>query len=247
MPPIQDAAERASAAEPKALASGPAVSLPAGTGTRIDQAHTLGAGLTSPLNRRALPGGDELPDAEPAGPGLAEGPVQLEAQAAQLAALLEQRQLELVLRETQLDRREADFAQEVREARFRLSQRRRQTDRQQAARQRVLRRQSERLDRRRAAIDESRRQAAQMRQDALELRLVTEQLHAQLARSIAPSSLSASLDQLRQRLADHHRQEIRELTRQRAELELLKAELADQYEKLMRLTGNERGDESPLP
>lgn len=233
MPPTQDAAAQASAAEPKVLAGEGVVSPSAVAGTRIDPAHTLGQAVPPPASRPRPSLASEDAGSASAEFGLFEGPAQIEAQAAQLATLLAQRQLELDQRATQLDRREADFAQEVREARFRLSQRRRQIDQRHSARQRVLRRQSERLDRRRAALEQSRSQAAQMRQEALELRLVTEQLHTQLTGKGKPAALSASLDRLRQRLADHYRDEIQELTRRRSELELLKAELAEQYEKLL--------------
>lgn len=214
-------------------------------GTRIDPAHTIADASPSWAIRQSAGVGQPAPASQSVDGGLIDGPVQIEAQAAQLAALLDARHQELDQREAQLERREADFAQEVREARFRLSQRRRQIGQRQAARQRVLRRQSERLDRRRAALEASRRQAAQMRQEALELRLATEQLHAEVAGSADPAALAASLDRLRQRLADHHRGEIQELTRRQAELELLKAELAEQYEKLrQRLAGNNGSDET---
>lgn len=247
MPPTQDAAEQASAAEPKVLAGEGPVPSSTVAGTRIDPAHTLGDAVPPPISRpRPSTLASAASDGESAEFGLFDGPGQIEAQAAQLAAQLDQRQRELDQRETQLDRREAALAQEVREARFRLSQRRRQIDQRQAARQRVLRRQSERLDRRRAAVEESRRQAAQMRQEVLELRLVTEQLHAQLVGSVEPTALAASLDRLRQRLADHYRDEAQELTRRRAELELLKAELAEQYEKLLGRLAEDKGSEGSL-
>lgn len=244
MPPTQDAAAQASAAEPKVLAGEGVVVPSAVAGTRIDPAHTLGQAVPPPVSRPGASASSDPVAGPPAEPGLADGPAQIEAQAAQLAALLDQRQRELDQREAQLERREAAFAQEVREARFRLSQRRRRIDQRQTARQRVLRRQSERLDRRRAALERSRNEAAQMRQEALELRLVTEQLHAQLIGQVEPAALSASLDRLRQRLTDHYREEAQELTRRRAELELLMAELAEQYEKLRRLAGNDGGHET---
>lgn len=241
MPPTQDAAEQRLAAEPQALATGGEVTLPGpgGTGTRIDPAHILDSVVPGAVNRRRSAATDKTAldgaaDPEAGRGGLADGPAQVGTQAAQLAALLDERQRELDEREMQLDRREAGFAQEVGHARLRLSQRRRQIDQRQAARRRVLQRQSERLDRRRAALLEVRRQAAEMRRQALEVQAATEQLHAQLAGSAPQDALSATLDRLRRRLADHDRDEVRELTRQRAELELLKAELADQYELLRR-------------
>lgn len=241
MPPTQDAAAQASAAEPKVLAGEGVVFPSAVAGTRIDPAHTLGQAVPPPISRPGASADSNRVAGPPAELGLADGPAQIEAQAAQLAALLDQRQRELDQRETQIDRREAALAQEIREARFRLSQRRRQIDQRQTARQGVLRRQSERLDRRRAALEASRRQAAQMRQEALELRLVTEELHARLIGQLEPAALSASLGRLRQCLTDHYREEAQELTRRRAELELLMAELAEQYEKLRRLARNDGG------
>lgn len=245
MPPTQDL-EQASAAESNASAGGGTIAPLVAAGTRIDPPHTRAGAVPSPVARHGLSVGDEPADGESAEFGLADGPAQIVAQAAQLAALLDERQQELDQRQSQLDRREAAFAQEVREARFRLSQRRRQIDQRQTARQRVLQRQSERLDRRRASLEASRRQAAHMRQEALELRLATQQLHAQLAGSVDEDSLADTLAGLRQRLADHFRDEARELTRRQSELELLKAELAGQYEKFLGRLAQDKGHDESL-
>ena len=87
-------------------------------GTRVDAAHSLGDALI------ALPPLAQMPvDQAIADLVRADGAVQLQSQADQLAAHLRQRQQELDRREAQLNARLAGFEQEVRDARLWLAQR----------------------------------------------------------------------------------------------------------------------------
>lgn len=109
--------------------------------------------------------------------------------------------------------------------RRRLSQRRRRWRARREAEQKMLTHYSQELDRRRSLVEATYSQASQMHREALELRLATEQLQAQLAGSVGPALLGASIGELRLRLAGHYQQEAAHLERRRAELEALKLEV----------------------
>lgn len=91
--------------------------------------------------------------------------------------------------------------------------------------QKLLAQYSQELDRRRSLVDETYSQVSQLYREALELRLAAEELQAQLAGSVGPALLGASIGELRLRLAGHYQQEAAHLERRRAELEALKLEV----------------------
>jgi septal ring factor EnvC (AmiA/AmiB activator) len=68
----------------------------------------------------------------------------------------------------------------------------------------------------------------------LEIRLATEELWAELAGSAPPAALTRSLGRIRSRLADHYRMANADLQQKKEEIEGLRDQLSDQYEKLVR-------------
>lgn len=109
--------------------------------------------------------------------------------------------------------------------RRRLTRRRRRWQVRREAEQKLLAQYNQELDRRRSLVEETYGQASRMHREALELRLATEELQAQLAGSVGPALLGASIGELRLRLAGHYQQEAAHLERRRAELEALKLEV----------------------
>lgn len=106
----------------------------------------------------------------------------------------------------------------------------RETDRQQ--RQQVLGQAREQLDRRRAALDEFWREFTRTHERALELRLLADELLAQLRASLGDSQAGHALAAVRQRLAHRYRTEVEQLTKRPHELEWLRKDLAAEHERL---------------
>jgi hypothetical protein len=100
-----------------------------------------------------------------------------------------------------------------------------------AQKKQAVERQSEQVDHRRAAVERSRQELARLQREAVEMRLVAEELRAELDGSLAPAAAERSLAALRGRLADYYRLESIALADQKAELESLKAELAAEVEQ----------------
>ena len=73
-----------------------------------------------------------------------------------------------------------------------------------------------------------------MHRETLEIRLATEELWAELSGAAPPAALTRSLGRIRSRLADHYRQAAADLQQKREELERLRDQLSEQYEKLVR-------------
>jgi hypothetical protein len=97
----------------------------------------------------------------------------------------------------------------------------------------ILERRGEHLDRCRAAITQLRGELQKMHGEALEIRLATEELWIKLSGAAPPAALTYSLGQIRNRLADQYRTANTELLDQKKELEGIRAELVEQYEKLV--------------
>lgn len=91
----------------------------------------------------------------------------------------------------------------------------------------------EALDKHRAAVEQLRNDAARMHREALELRLVTEQLWLELTRHVPAAELTRSLSALRQRLADHYREAADKQAALQAELVRLGTRLDEQQRRLV--------------
>ena len=73
---------------------------------------------------------------------------------------------------------------------------------------------------------------AKTQQEALELRLATEELWARMCGTAAPAALAQSLAQTRLKLAEELRMQKSELAAERDEIKKLAARLAEMYQKL---------------
>jgi hypothetical protein len=106
--------------------------------------------------------------------------------------------------------------------------------RQLADRQQALQKTREQLDRRRAALEEFWQESSRTRREALELRLVAEELLTQLKASLNTVQVGESLAAVRQRLAKRYRGDLGQLTEGQHELLWLKNDLEAEQERLER-------------
>ena len=96
----------------------------------------------------------------------------------------------------------------------------------------------EQADQARAALEQFRGELGRMHRETLEVRLATEELWAELSGPAPPAALTRSLGRIRSRLAEHYRAANVELHAKKAELEQLRTQLSEQYEKLVRQKRN---------
>jgi len=73
-----------------------------------------------------------------------------------------------------------------------------------------------------------------LHREALEMRLAAEELASRLASKTSGPDISSALAELRARLADEYRQAEMDLTRQREELQMLRAELHQHCQRVQR-------------
>lgn len=114
----------------------------------------------------------------------------------------------------------------------------RQADESQLSEQQgALRRRGEQLDARRDELEQMQTDVRRAQREALENRLATEELLAQLAGSIPSAMITSSISRLRGKLADHYRLAADDLAEQKQQLEQLRGQLAEQHERLSRQKG----------
>ena len=95
----------------------------------------------------------------------------------------------------------------------------------------AVRRRSEQLDHSQAALQQLREELSRMHRETFELRLATEELAAELAKS-APGRSQATLAALQTKLAEHAKATAAERAEQKQSLLALRAELAQQHRAL---------------
>jgi chromosome segregation ATPase len=103
---------------------------------------------------------------------------------------------------------------------------------------REVQQRSEQADQAHAALEQFRAELGRMHRETLEIRLATEELWAELSGSAPSAALTRSLGRIRSRLADHYRTANLELHQKKEELERLRGQLSQQYEKLVRQKGD---------
>ncbi len=106
------------------------------------------------------------------------------------------------------------------------------------AKRREVRDRAEQVDRTRAALEQFRGELSRMQRETLETRLATEELWAELTATAPSAALTRSLGRSRRRLTDHYRMANQELQQKKEELERLRGQLSEQYEKLVRQKRN---------
>lgn len=98
----------------------------------------------------------------------------------------------------------------------------------------VLKSRTDQLQRRAAAVDQLRAEVLRAEREALEMRLATDEVWAQLMTVAPPAALSQSLAQTRAKLAEHYRLERSEIAGEKKDLEALLARIDDSRERTQR-------------
>lgn len=125
------------------------------------------------------------------------------------------------------------LAQQARDERREIAEWQQRQRAELAERKKQLDLSEEALDKHRAAVEQLRDDVARKHREALELRLVTEQLWLELTRHVPAAELTRSLTTLRQRLAEHYRETEEKQATQHAELVRLAARLDEQQRRLV--------------
>lgn len=153
--------------------------------------------------------------------------------------LLTSGEADLAAAEQQLHAAQAEWAQERARQNIELEHRRQafaqqQTQQQQqhAADQAELETKQRELQTHRASLTRWQAELRETQREALEMRLATEQLWAQLSAVASPAVLTQSLQKIRNRLADHYRLASSDLEDQKQQLELLRLRLDEQRTQL---------------
>jgi hypothetical protein len=96
----------------------------------------------------------------------------------------------------------------------------------------VLERRARRVDQCQAAFQKLRDEVEQTHREALEIRLGTEELWAELSGAAPPAALTRSLGRIRAKLAEQYRQANAELEERKKEIESLRGQMAEEYRNL---------------
>jgi chromosome segregation ATPase len=96
----------------------------------------------------------------------------------------------------------------------------------------ALERRARRIDQCQAAFQKLRDEVEQMHREALEIRLGTEELWAELSGAAPPAALTRSLGRIRAKLAEQYRQANAELEERKKEIESLRRQMAEEYRNL---------------
>jgi len=132
----------------------------------------------------------------------------------------------------QLTAERRELRKEIRQERRRLIDQQRQALAELEKKRQTVERRGEHVDQCRAALMRLRAELQQTHREALEIRLTAEELWIKLSGAAPPAALTKSLGRIRNRLADQYRLANAELLERRRELETVRGQLAEQYEKL---------------
>jgi hypothetical protein len=133
----------------------------------------------------------------------------------------------------QLSAERAALREEIRVERRRLVELERQAAAELGKKRELLERRGEQMDQGRAALKQLRGELQQLHRETLEIRLATEELWTQLSGSATPAAMTRSLGRIRSQLADQYRVANAELLERKKELETIRDQLVEQYEKLV--------------
>lgn len=97
---------------------------------------------------------------------------------------------------------------------------------------RALRQREAKLDSRQQHLNELQEQITRLHREALEMRLATEEVWAQLTRGESPEQLAERVQQARQQLAEHYRLANESLAQRTDELHRMRQELHEQEQRL---------------
>jgi chromosome segregation ATPase len=147
---------------------------------------------------------------------------------------LEKAEAELQTRRRQLAVEQQQFRETIHAERHQATLEQRRTIAELDQQRQAVERRSQHVDKCHAALEQLRGEISRMHREALEIRLATEELWAQLSGVAAPATLTQSLGKIRARLAEDYRLANQELQQQREELTVIRRELAEQHAALVR-------------
>lgn len=130
-----------------------------------------------------------------------------------------------------LAQQRTQFSENMQVERAALADEQQKAAAEQAQTQADLERQCGELAAQQRTLEAMRGEIMRTQQEALELRLVTEETWAKLCGQHHPATVAHTIAQLRLRLADEHRHERAELAEQRGEIQMLADRLAEQHQK----------------
>jgi hypothetical protein len=96
------------------------------------------------------------------------------------------------------------------------------------------------VERQRAGLDQVRDEALRLHRQSLEMRLLAEQLWAQITGALTPAESAQAIAQLRLKLTEQYRLEEEQLVKRRDELLQLSERIAEQHRELAQLRGGVR-------
>jgi hypothetical protein len=146
---------------------------------------------------------------------------------------LQEAEAALQTRRREFAAQEEQFQETMRAERHRLTLEQRRGIAELEQQRRAVERRSEHADKARAALEHLRAETGQIHREALEIRLATEELWAELSGTAEPAELTQTLGKIRARLAEDYRSENEQLRRQRDELEAIHRELAAEHQSLV--------------
>jgi DNA repair exonuclease SbcCD ATPase subunit len=145
--------------------------------------------------------------------------------------LLAEERTQLKHQHEMLVQQRAQFSESMQADRARLAEEQQTAAAEQAQAQADLERQCGELAAQQRTLEAMRGEIMSTQQEALELRLVTEETWAKLCGRHHPAMVAQTIAQLRLRLAEEHRHERAELAQQRGEVQSLADRLAEQHQK----------------
>ena len=126
----------------------------------------------------------------------------------------------------------ADFDRRCDEQQQKLGERQRRLEIDLEKQKETLNVRYQQLEQRAAALDQLRGELVHLQQEALEMRLATEELWSELSGLVQPAVITQSLARLRTKLAENYRLQTADAVQQRKEAEELAIGVSHQHERL---------------
>jgi hypothetical protein len=146
--------------------------------------------------------------------------------------LMDEQWTQLNAQRQESERERAELNEEMTRVRRQEAEHQRRLAAQESHQKRTWEARQQQFDRRQIALEKVRQEIIRLHREALEMRLVAEQLWSQLTTRVHPRELTKGVSQLREQLADEFRFVQQDITDQRATLEGLIAKLDAQRDEI---------------
>lgn len=152
----------------------------------------------------------------------------------QATIYLEREAEELDTARTRLEQDQAEWRRIVEEQRKDLERREQTLDGELESRRKKLAHREQTLDQQLASVEQTRQEILRVHRESLEMRLVAEELWAQVAGRVPPAEVTQAIANLRSRLANQYRVENKQLAARKQQIVELSERLEQQQEALAR-------------